>query len=66
MAPELTYAELEIKEGGSAMEAWYEMVFGVGSQADKSKIADDLRRYCGLDTYAMYAIWKKLMILAWQ
>ncbi len=61
MVPKLTYKELEIKEGGSAMEAWYEMVFGSGSQAEKHKIANDLRTYCGLDTYAMYAIWKELM-----
>jgi hypothetical protein len=60
MAPELTYKELEIKDGGSAMEAWYEMIFGLGSQADKNKISADLRKYCGLDTYAMYAIWKAL------
>lgn len=61
MVPELSYKELEIKEGGSAMDAWYEMVFGNGSQEDKKKISADLRTYCGLDTYAMYAIWKKLM-----
>ena len=23
-------------------------------------IADALRKYCGLDSFAMYAIWKKL------
>jgi len=63
MAPKLTYAELTIKEGGSAMDAWYEMVFGSGSQTDKDKTAEDLRKYCGLDTYAMYAIWKELMTL---
>ncbi|TSC84829.1 MAG: hypothetical protein G01um101413_213 [Parcubacteria group bacterium Gr01-1014_13] len=66
LVPKLSYKELEIKEGGSAMEAWYEMVFGSGSQADKNKIADDLRKYCGLDTYAMYAIWKELMKIVWQ
>ena len=63
LVPKLTYAELEIKEGGSAMKAWYEMVFGSGSQMEKHKIADDLRTYCGLDTYAMYAIWKELINL---
>lgn len=61
MVPELSYKELEIKEGGAAMDAWYEMVFGNGSREDKKKISADLRTYCGLDTYAMYAIWKKLM-----
>ena len=61
LVPSLTYTELEIKEGGSAMEAWNEMVFGQGSPEEKRKIADNLRTYCGLDTYAMYAIWKELM-----
>ncbi len=63
MVPKLSYKELEIKEGGSAMEAWYEMVFGDGSQEDRKKISADLRTYCGLDTYAMYAIWKELISL---
>ncbi len=63
MAPKLSYAELSIKEGGSAMEAWNQMIFGSGSREDKLKIADDLRKYCGLDTYAMYAIWKELINL---
>ena len=63
MAPKLSYKELAIKEGGSAIEAWYEMIFGDGSQTDKKKISADLRTYCGLDTYAMYAIWKELMNL---
>ncbi|MEK7131303.1 MAG: DUF2779 domain-containing protein [Patescibacteria group bacterium] len=65
MAPGLTYKELEIKEGGSAMEAWCEMIFDSSSQTKKLKIADDLRKYCGLDTYAMYAIWKELMNTVW-
>ena len=61
LVPELSYKELEIKEGGSAMEAWNKMVFGSGTEKEKLKIADNLRVYCGLDTYAMYAIWKELM-----
>lgn len=65
MAPKLSYKELAIKEGGSAMEAWYEMIFGAGSQEDKKRISVDLRTYCGLDTYAMYAIWKELMNTVW-
>ncbi len=61
LVPKLSYKDLEIKEGGSAMEAWYEMVFNTETQEEKLKIAKDLRTYCGLDTYAMYAIWKELI-----
>lgn len=63
LVPELSYKNLEIQEGGSAMEAWFEMVFNCDAEAEKQKIADNLLKYCCLDTYAMYAIWKKLIDL---
>jgi hypothetical protein len=31
---------------------------------EREVIARDLKTYCGLDTYAMYAIWKHLVELA--
>lgn len=60
MAPELSYKELEIGEGGTAMNAWNEMVTGNLKPEEKEKIKKDLLTYCGLDTYAMYAIWQAL------
>lgn len=60
LVPSLSYDKLEIKEGGAAMEAWYEMMYGDGSAADKKKISYDLKVYCGQDTFAMYSIWKVL------
>lgn len=60
LVPTLSYKELEIQEGGTAMEAWYEMVFGDQSMVEKQAVAKNLLKYCCLDTYAMYMIWKEL------
>lgn len=60
LAPHLSYAELDIREGGQAADAWWTMVSPATSGDVKKKIAGDLKTYCGLDTYAMYVIWKHL------
>ncbi len=61
MVPELSYKELEIKEGGSAMEAWFEKILNYSSEEEKNETAKNLLKYCHMDTYAMYAIWKELI-----
>jgi hypothetical protein len=61
LVPELSYKELTIQGGGSAMQAWFDAIFGSMSDIEKQKIFTDLKTYCGLDTYAMYAIWKVLV-----
>lgn len=60
LAPELSYKDLEIHEGGAASQSWNRMTTENLSQAEKQKIADDLQKYCERDTYAMYVIWKHL------
>ncbi len=60
LVPGITYKDLEIQEGGAAMEAWYDMIFNDKSFAEKQKTAKHLLKYCCLDTYAMYLIWKEL------
>jgi len=60
LAPALSYKNLEIKEGGAAMEAWYDMVFGDKTPEEQKITATNLLTYCCLDTYAMYVIWKEL------
>ncbi len=70
-ADKLSYKKLDIREGGTASMKWNEMTTGLRvddesgekialSKAEQSKIAGDLLKYCALDTYAMYAIWKHL------
>jgi hypothetical protein len=60
LAPELRYDLLGIQEGGQAADAWWKMVGAECSSEEKESIARDLKIYCGLDTYAMYAIWHHL------
>ena len=60
LAAELCYDGLSIKEGGQAADAWWRMVASTTTPAEKVQIAKDLKIYCGLDTFAMYAIWHHL------
>ena len=57
LVPELSYKSLQIQEGGTASQKWNEMTTGGISQTEKEKIIKNLKEYCKLDTYAMYAIW---------
>jgi hypothetical protein len=60
LVPELSYKDLVIQEGGTASEEWWKMVAPGTSGEERRVIARALRAYCERDTYAMYAIWKKL------
>ncbi|MEK7460212.1 MAG: DUF2779 domain-containing protein [Patescibacteria group bacterium] len=60
LAPELSYKTLGIQEGGTAAESWNKMIIGSLSIDEKKKIATDLKEYCGLDSFAMYEIWRVL------
>jgi hypothetical protein len=68
---ELSYKKLAIREGGTASMRWNEMSTGLrvdektGEKSilpteERKQIALDLLKYCALDTFAMYAIWKHL------
>lgn len=60
LVPELSYKDLEIGEGATAMNAWWQMVYEEESEEEKEKIKQNLLKYCELDTLAMVKIWKKL------
>jgi hypothetical protein len=60
IVPELKYTDLEVQEGTQAMGAWWEMVASGTEPERKEELATALKRYCGMDTYAMYAIWQHL------
>ena len=60
LVPKLSYKDLEIKEGGTASKKWNEIWQGNVTEEQKQDIIKNLKIYCGLDTYAMYAIWKHL------
>lgn len=57
LVPNLTYADLEIGEGATAMTKWWEMING---KTDKDQAVGSLLKYCELDTWAMVEIWRKL------
>ena len=61
LAPELSYDDLAIKEGGTASQRWDKIASSELEQAEKEKIAHDLKLYCERDTYAMYVIWHHLL-----
>lgn len=63
LVPELQYKELGIHGGAQASDAWWSMVSPGTSAMERDLIAQDLKTYCKLDTYAMYAIWKHLQEL---
>jgi hypothetical protein len=48
-----------IKEGGAAMRAYQDMMYGFAKndEAKKKTIEDGLKKYCQLDTLAMVIIW---------
>lgn len=61
LVPHLSYQNLTIGEGATAMTAWWEMVHG---KTDKDQTAKNLLEYCKLDTLAMVEIWKVLHSLS--
>lgn len=60
LCPELSYKELGIQEGSTASRSWHEAIVSGERAEDKDQILADLREYCGLDTYAMVAIFQHL------
>lgn len=60
LVPELSYDGLVIKEGATASEQWWTMTASETRASEREAIGGALRAYCKLDSYAMFAIWKKL------
>ena len=56
LVPLLSYDELAIKDGSAAQLEWNNIVTGAYDEAKARSAADDLRRYCKLDTLAMVKI----------
>jgi hypothetical protein len=60
LAPHLNYSSLEIQEGGAASITWSKIVSGRLSEAESNQLCEALKKYCGMDSYAMFAIWRAL------
>jgi hypothetical protein len=59
MVPELSYQNLEIKEGGMASFMYGQL--RELNEMNQLKVRQNLLEYCHLDTLAMVKIWEKLM-----
>lgn len=59
LVPELSYEELEIREGGTASSVFVQMLTGE-YESDMDKTKKYLLEYCKRDTYAMLKIVEKL------
>ena len=56
LVPQLSYDELEIADGGAAMEAYHQMCATKDNPEELAQIRDNLLEYCKLDTLAMVRI----------
>ncbi len=63
ICPELSYKEMEIGNGSEAMNTWNKLVMEEVSDKERLGVEKNMLEYCGLDTYAMYKIWKHLIEL---
>jgi hypothetical protein len=60
LAPHLNYSSLEIQEGGVASITWSNIVSGRLGEEECNQLREALKKYCAMDSYAMYAIWRAL------
>ena len=63
LVPELTYDDLDIREGSSASRLWKEVTLINPDASEREKVYADLVDYCTLDTWAMVAIHRKLLAM---
>ena len=56
LVPDLSYKELEIREGGAALAAWPVLTSPATPAVEKRRLRSALLRYCSLDTLAMVRI----------
>lgn len=62
MCPELSYNDLAIHEGGTASASWATLTNPRLPSEQKSQLRKDMLAYCGLDTYAMVAIYRRFLL----
>jgi len=57
----MEYKKAEVSDGGEAMTAWHDLIWGPMNDEGKKKIEKSLRVYCELDTLVMVEIFSYLM-----
>ena len=63
LLPELSYDDLDIKEGASASRLWKDVTLSNPNDPMREKVYDDLVAYCSRDTWAMVAIHRELVAM---
>lgn len=64
LVPELSYEDMDIGDGATAMASWQKMVYEDSlSEKERENIRISLLKYCELDTLAMVEIFHELIIL---
>jgi len=63
LTPQLSYSSLEIQEGGTASVVWSTIISGKLTEEECNRLREALKKYCAMDSYAMYAIWRALQDL---
>jgi len=60
LAPELNYSSLGIQDGAVASLTWSKIISGEVDEQECAQLRSELKEYCALDSYGMYAIWRAL------
>ena len=60
LTPELNYSNLGIQDGAVASLTWGRIISGEIDDQECARLRANLRDYCALDSYGMYAIWRAL------
>ncbi|MFA5623062.1 MAG: DUF2779 domain-containing protein [Candidatus Dojkabacteria bacterium] len=63
LVPTLTYKDMEISNGTEAMVGWETLVYKNIPEEERIQLLNDMLKYCKLDTYAMYEIYRYLLTL---
>ena len=64
LAPHLSYNNLEVSHGMQAAICWFNIISNKIPEPQKTKMLQNLRRYCKLDTFAMVEIYNLLRNIA--
>lgn len=64
LVPELSYKEMEVGEGATAMATWKRLVSEENlATEERTRLREAMLRYCEMDTFAMVKIWQHLQSL---
>ena len=61
LTPRLSYSSLKIHDGATASFVWSKLLSDQLSEDERKSFYGQLREYCALDSYGMYAIWQALV-----